>query len=221
MRDVRRQVRLGLYRAAGAGFDALRRDRARGGGCPQCTSPCACAALRVPAQCTIGGGGGKKRIEISEEKAAQCRNELLCYLVLTRLFHYLKKHDTLPKDTIEALGQIVRSAVERYGDDHRVKKSILRALPNMFTALGIPGMPMHTAEVESTIRSLFSPFRDSRKQLRSLVGMETASLQLTFIGMCRKNGVDPCEAYQRLLDDPGWGMTRLPKPPPARRRRRQ
>ena len=169
-----------------------------------------------------GGGRRRKRIEISEEKAAQCRNELLCYLVINRLLHYIKRHDTRPDDVIEALKRIVRLAVEMYGDYHRVKKSILRALSHMFTAPRIPGMPLHTAEIENTIRWLFSPFRDSRKQLRSLVGMETASLQLTFVGMCRKNGVDPSEAYQRLLDDPGWDMTRQPRPPPpVRRRRRQ
>ena len=65
----------------------------------------------------------------------------------------------------------------------------------------------------------FSPFRDSRKQLRSLEGMETASLQLTFVGMCRKNGIEPSEACQRLLDDPGWDMTKHARPPPVRRRR--
>ena len=149
------------------------------------------------------GKGGGKRIQLSEEKAAQCRSELLCYLVITRLLHYLKKCDTLPEDAIEALKHIVRAAVEMYGEDHRVKKSILRALSHMFTSLRVPGMPMHTAEIESTIRWLFSPFRDSRKQLRSLEGMETASLQLTFVGMCRKSGVDPSEAYQGFLTTPG------------------
>ena len=77
------------------------------------------------------------------------------------------------------------------------------------------------AEIENTIRWLFSPFRDSRKQVRSLVGMETASLQLTFVDMYRKNGVDPSEAYQRLLDDPEWDMTGQPRPPPPPVRRRQ
>lgn len=165
------------------------------------------------------GSGGGKRIQLSEEKAAQCRNELLCYLVITRLIHYLKKCDTVPEEVIEALKRVVTAVVEMYGEDHRVKKSILRALSHMFTSLRVPGMPMHTAEIESTIRWLFSPFRDSRKQLRSLEGMETASLQLTFIGMCRKNGVEPSEAYQRLLDDPSWDMTKHPRPPPVRRRR--
>ena len=166
-----------------------------------------------------GGKGGGKAVQISEERAMQCRNELLCYLAITRLFHELKKHDTLPAPAIEDLKRVVRSIVELYGEGHRVKKSILRALPRMFTALGVPGMPMHTADVENTIRWLFSPFRESRKQLRSIRGMVTAGLQLTFVGVCRKNGVEPSEAYQLLLDDPEWDVTKHPRPPPVRRRR--
>ena len=145
------------------------------------------------------GGGAKrdacKRIHLSEEKAAQCRNGLLHYLVITRLLHYLKKCDTLPEEAIETLEYIVRAAVEMYCEDHWVKKSIIRALFHMFTSLRVSGMPMHTAEIESTIHWLFSPFRDSRKQMRSLEGMKTVSLQLTFVGMCRKNDIDPSEAY--------------------------
>ena len=99
----------------------------------------------------------------------------------------------------------MRAIVEMYGKDHRVKKMILGALPRMFTSLRVPGMPMHTADVENVIRWLFSPFRASRKQVRTLEAMESASLQLTFIGVCRKNGVDPSEAYQRLLDEPRMG----------------
>lgn len=114
----------------------------------------------------------------------------------------------------------MRAIVEMYGKDHRVKKMMLKALPPMFTSLRVPGMPMHTADVENVIRWLFSPFRESRKQVRTLEAMEAASLQLTFIGVCRKNGVDPSEAYQRLLDDPEWDITMHPKPPPVWRRRR-
>ena len=91
----------------------------------------------------------------------QCRNELLCYLAITCLFK-LKKHNTLPASAIEHLKHVVRSLVELYGEDHRVKKSILKALPRMFTALGVPGMPMHTADMGNTTRWLFSPFRESR-----------------------------------------------------------
>ena len=123
-----------------------------------------------------GGRGGGKAVQISEERAMQCRNELLCYLAITRLFYALKKYDTLPAPAIEDLKRMVRLIVELYGEGHRVKKSILRALPRMFTALGVPGMPMHTADVENTIRWLFSPFRESRKQLRSIRGMVTAGL---------------------------------------------
>ena len=114
----------------------------------------------------------------------------------------------------------MRAIVEMYGKDHRVKKMILRALPRMFTSLRVPGMPMHTADVVNVIRWLFSPFRESRKQVRTLEAMEAASLQLTFIGVCRKNGVDPSEAYQWLLGGPEWDITMHPKPPPVRRRRR-
>lgn len=32
-------------------------------------------------------------------------------------------------------------------------------------------MPMHTADMENTIRWLFSPLREGRKQLRSIEGM--------------------------------------------------
>ena len=149
----------------------------------------------------------------------QCRNELLCYLVITRLLHVLKRRDTLPGPVIDDLERMMRSIVEMYGEDHRVKKSILKALPRMFTALRVPGMPMHTADVENTIRWLFSPFRESRKQLRSARGMEAAELQLTFVGVCRKNGVEPSEAYQRLLDNHKWDVTKHPRPPPVRRRR--
>ena len=179
-------------------------------------------ATILPPRAGGGGGGGRgagKTVQISEEKAMQCRIELLCYLAITRLFHVLKKHDTLPASAIEDLKRVVRSIVEMYGEGHRVKKSILRALPHMFTALRVPGMPMHTADVENTIRWLFSPFRESRKQLRSIRGMVTAGLQLTFIGVCRKNGVEPSEAYQLLLDDPEWDVTKHPRPPPVRRRR--
>lgn len=149
----------------------------------------------------------------------QCRNELPCYLAITRLFHALKKHGTLPAPAIEDLKRVVRSMVEMHGEGYRVKESILKALPRMFTALGVPGMPMHTADVENTIRWLFSPFRESRKQLRSIRGTVTAGLQLTFVGVCRKNGVEPSEAYQLLLDDPEWDVTKHPRPPPVRRRR--
>ena len=112
----------------------------------------------------------------------------------------------------------MRSIVEMYGEDHRVKKSILKALPRMFTALRVPGMSMHTADMESTIRWLFSPFRESRKQLRSARGMETAERQLTFVGVCRKNDVEASEAYQRLLDNHEWDVTKHPRPPVRRRR---
>ena len=178
-------------------------------------------ATILPPRPKAGEAGGRcQKAELSEERAMQCRHELLSYLVITRLFHVLRKIDTLPEDVIRALEHLVRSIVEMYGSDHRVKKTILRALPHMFTSLRVPGMPMHTADVENTIRWLFSPFRESRKQVRSIEGMETASLQLTFIGVCRKNGVDPSEAYQRLLDDPEWDITKHPKPPPVRRRRK-
>ena len=168
-----------------------------------------------------GGGGGGKLVQLSEERAMQYRMDLLCYLAITRLIHALKKLDTLPEPAIEALEHIVRSIVEMYGEGHRVKKSILGALPHMFGSLRVPGMPMHTADVENTIRWLFSPFRESRKQVRSIGGMRAAAKQLTFVGVCRKHGIAPSEAYQRLLDDPKWDITKHPRPPPPARRRRR
>ena len=46
-----------------------------------------------------------------------------------------------------------------------------------------------------------------------------AGLQPTFVVVCRKNGVEPSEAYQLLLGDPEWDVTKHPRPPPVRRRR--
>ena len=91
-----------------------------------------------------------------------------------------------------------------YGGDNKVKKSILRAPPHTFASLRVQGMPMRTAEIESNIRWLFLPFRDNREQLLSLEWMETVSLWLRSSGMCRKDGVDPSWAHQRLFDDPSW-----------------
>ena len=168
-----------------------------------------------------GGKGAGKLVQLSEERAMQYRMDLLCYLAITRLIHALKKIDTLPEPAIEALKHVVRSIVGMYGEGHRVKKSILGALPHMFGSLRVPGMPMHTADVENTIRWLFSPFRESRKQVRSIKGMRAAAKQLTFVGVCRKHGISPSEAYQRLLDDPKWDITKHPQPPPPARRRRR
>jgi len=82
---------LGIALLQGPGDPAAKAAR---GSLPVPPLPPPTPVTLLPPRAGRGGRGGRA-VQISEG-AMQCRNELLCYLVITRLLYGLKRHDTLP-----------------------------------------------------------------------------------------------------------------------------
>ena len=169
-----------------------------------------------------GGKGGKgvgKLVQLSEERAMQYRMDLLCYLAITRLIHALKKIDTLPEPAIEALKHIVRSIVEMYGEGAASKSRSSGRCPTRSGHRGCPACRC-TRPTWRTHTLAVLPVQGKQEAGALHQGHEGCREAADVRRRVQKARHCAERGLQRLLDDPKWDITKHPRPPPARRRRR-
>ena len=76
---------------------------------------------------------------------------------------------------------------------------LLNAIPDMFTALSHPTMPLHNNDAEREIRDGIIPQRNARHKLMTSDGRQVFSTIITFTRTCHKQNVSPgrspCRVY--------------------------
>ena len=94
-----------------------------------------------------------------------------------------------------------------------VSTTISNALPDMFCALRVPGMPLHNNGTERTIRDKVVVDR-RRVRYPDMKGARNFSVMRTVSATCEKNGVRVHHATIMMAKDPTWDIFHSGIPPP-------
>lgn len=113
---------------------------------------------------------------------------------------------------IERLTGRVNRILERSPGD-AVSTTMRNALPHMFTALRVPGMPLHNNGTELSVRDNVVVDR-RRIVFPDMKGAYNFSVMRTVSATCRKNGVGICRATMMMAADPRWDVFNSGIPPP-------
>ena len=170
----------------------------------------------APSAAPLPDGSGRRRgaaavraagDEIDDdEEAAELLGAVRAYLRLLYLYKFVRCWDTASESAAAALrGMVETGILPLYGEGkHPAKTAIANALPDMFYALSVKGMPFDSNEIERAFHELLGPYKRSHFQTQSVWGMTTGEELLTFIGMCTRNGIDPADGLDMLMADPNW-----------------
>ena len=170
----------------------------------------------APSAAPLPDGSGRRRDAAAvlaagdgiddDEEAAELLGAVRAYLRLLYLYRFVRCWDTASESAAAALRGMVKTGIlPLYGEGkHPAKTAIANALPNMFYALSVKGMPFDSNEIERAFHELLGPYKRSHFQTQSVWGMTTAEELLTFIGMCTRNGIDPADGLDMLMADPDW-----------------
>lgn len=140
--------------------------------------------------------------------------------MLVSLYRKIRTIDTASEETIALLRERVAEVLERYGKKHPVKTAFTNALPTLFMALLVQGMPLETTEVERVVRDVVMVFKRLHRQIQCEEGADIASIEMSFYATCKKHGISPADALLMILRNPKWtpfdgpprGATPLPAP---------
>ena len=113
---------------------------------------------------------------------------------------------------IGRLAERVQMIIESFPDDG-VSTTISNAAPHMFSAIRIPGMPLHNNGTERTIRDMLVVDR-RRVRFPDWRGARNFSILRTFAATCEKNGISAYQATIRMARDPIWDIFTDGIPPP-------
>ncbi len=170
----------------------------------------------APSAAPLPDGSGRRRgaaavraagDEIDDdEEAAELLGAVRAYIRLLYLYKFVRCWDTASESAAAALrGMVETGILPLYGEGkHPAKTAIANALPDMFYALSVKGMPFDSNEIERAFHELLGPYKRSHFQTQSVWGMTTGEELLTFIGMCTRNGIDPADGLDMLMADPNW-----------------
>lgn len=90
--------------------------------------------------------------------------------------------------------------------ESETRTTLLNAIPNMFTFLSNPGMPLTNNAAERAIRYNVVRFRNNSHKITTPEGKKTFSHQSTFYGTCKEQGISPARAMLELLLDNDWNI---------------
>ncbi len=176
----------------------------------------AAAPTAAPSAAPLPDGSGRRRNAAAvraagdeiedDEEAAKLLGAVRAYLRLLYLYKFVRCWDTASDSAAAALrGMVETGILPLYGEGkHPAKTAIANALPDMFYALSVKGMPFDSNEIERAFHELLGPYKRSHFQTQSVWGMTTGEELLTFIGMCTRNGIDPADGLDMLMADPNW-----------------
>ena len=171
----------------------------------------------APSPAPLEDGSGRRRDmadvraagdEIGDEsEAALLRGAVKAYLRFFHLCMFLRCWDTASEEAAAALRDLVATEiVPLYGGSggHPVATALTNALPTMFYALSTQGMPFDSIDIEQVFGRHLRPYRNAHVMVQSVWGMTVTEEELTFDGMCERNGIDPCDGLDRLMACPDW-----------------
>ena len=141
---------------------------------------------------------------LGAEKESLHHGEIIAYLMLVSLYRKVRTIDTASEETIALLCERVAEVLERYGEKHAVKTSFINALPTLFMALLVSGMPLETTEVERVVRDVVMVFKRLHRQIQCEEGADIASIEMSLYGTCKKHGTSPADALLSILRNPKW-----------------
>ena len=116
---------------------------------------------------------------------------------------------------IARLTERTRMIIESFPADG-VSTTISNALPHMFSAVRIPGMPLHNNDTERSIRDLLVVDR-RRVRFPDWRGARNFSTLRTFAATCERNGISAYQATTMMARDPAWDIFTDGIPPPISR----
>ena len=140
-----------------------------------------------------------------ESEAARLHGAVKAYNHIAQLYLFLRCWDTAFEEAHAALRDLVATEmIPLCGGKPPVAAALANALPAMFYALSIPGMPFDSVDIGQVFSEHLRPYRNAHVRVQSVWGMTVAEDLLTFDGMCEKNGIDPCDGLDRLTACPEW-----------------
>ena len=150
----------------------------------------------------------------ADGEAAARRNEIAADALFASICHWIKFWDTASAGTELRLWAAVRVALSFYAEGHPARKSIENAMPALFAALRLEGMPFDSTLVERAVRDVVHPERLAHRHIRCAAAAEASSKGPTFTGTCRRNGISPMRAFRRIMRNPEWNIFGMDRPPP-------
>ena len=140
-----------------------------------------------------------------DDDAEALRGEVKAYFRLFFLYLFIRRWDTASESAAADLRDLVAAEIlPLYGDKHPVRTSLSNALPSLFFALSVPGMPFDSNDIERAICKHVSPVKKAHVQVQSEWGATVTEELLTFTGTTERNGIDPASGLDRLLINPDW-----------------
>ena len=116
------------------------------------------------------------------------------------------------KRQIRSLTKRVNKAISICPPDS-VTTTLSNAIPNMFCALMVPGMPLHNNYTERIIRDMIVKMR-RRVTFPCMKGANNFAIMRTFAATCWKNGISVYDATILMAKDPTWNIFNHAIPPP-------
>ena len=86
-------------------------------------------------------------------------------------------------------------------------KYLRNAIPNLFTYIRYPGMPLHNNDTEREIRDGVVSQRNARHKLVTPESKDTFGKLLTVTRTASKQGISPGRALVELIQNPLWDIT--------------
>ena len=145
-----------------------------------------------------------------ESEAALLRGAVKAHLRFFRLCMFLQCWDTASEEAAAALRDLVATEIVPLygagaaGGGRPVATALTNALSTMFYALSTQGMPFDSIDIEQVFGRYLRPCRNAHIMVQSVWGITVAEEDLTFDGMCERNGIDPCDGLDRLVACPDW-----------------
>ena len=131
--------------------------------------------------------------EIDESEVARLHGAIKAYNRIAHLYLFLRCWDAASEEAHAALRDLVAAEIiQLYGGKPPVAAALANALPAMFYALSVPGMPFDSVDIGQVFSERLRPYRNAHARVQSVWGMTVAEDLPTFDGMCEKNGIDPC-----------------------------
>ena len=140
----------------------------------------------------------------SEKDAISNKKYVEPYDALLLFFHEIKKMKGANPFTRMDLNRRVFKIAQLHKPKTRTR--LLNAIPNMFTFLSNPGMPLTNNAAERAIRDNVVRFRNNSHKITTPEGKKTFSHQSTFYGTCKEQGISPARAMLELLQDHDWNI---------------
>ena len=142
----------------------------------------------------------------AEELAVRNNDYEYPYDILLRFYKNIQGIANVSPFTVMELSRQVHYISKLFGNTS-AGTYLRNSIPNLFTFLRYPGMPLHN-DTEREIRDGVVSQRNARHKLVTAESKETFGRLLTVTRTASKQGISPGRALVELVQNPSWDITR-------------